>query len=440
MNSEVTVVASTPTLKRSVGLIDLAMIGAGTAIGASIFSVLGPSAKIAGSGILITLFIAAVPMTLFGLVYAFMSSAQPRSGASYEWQRTFVHPMLGFVVVWLRIMGSALLMSIMGHVLVSYLAASFALRLPGKLVIFTFFTAVFAANYIGVSIAARAQTIVMILLLTAFAIFVGVGASTFNISLVGNPTSAGWTAIIAALPLMIHLFLGIEACTEIGEEVNDAERIVPLGLALALALSGIVYLAISFTSLGLIGPHALAASRAPLLTAALASLGRWASPLIGVAAILALSKSMNAIFLVYSRFVFALGRAGVLPSLFARIHPRFGTPHLAIIAAYVGSTIALTLPSDLIYLFLATTIPNMMKYFSTCLSSFNLVRSHPAIHAKAQLRFTRTTVQWISVLGMICASIIAAVGFDVDWRPYALLGAWLLLGLIYWTFRFRRQP
>jgi APA family basic amino acid/polyamine antiporter len=238
---------------------------------------------------------------------------------------------------------------------------------------------------------------------------------------------------------MIHLFLGIESCTEIGEEVNDAERIVPLGLALALALSGIVYLAISFTSLGLIGPHALASSKAPLLTAAQASLGRWASPLIGAAAILALSKSMNAIFLVYSRFVFALGRAGVLPSLFARIHPRFGTPHRAIIAAYVGSTIALLLPNDLIYLFLATTIPNMMKYFSTCLASFNLARSHPAIHAQARLRFTRTTVQWISVLGMICAIIIAAVGFDVDWRPYALLGGWLLAGLIYWTLRFQPQ-
>jgi APA family basic amino acid/polyamine antiporter len=347
--------------------------------------------------------------------------------------------MVGFVVVWLRVMGSALLMSVMGNVLVNYISASFAVHLPGKLVIFAFFTAVFTANYVGIAIAARAQTIIMILLITAFVVFVGASAHTLHLSLIGNPTSAGWTAIIAALPLMIHLFLGIESCTEIGEEVNNAEQVVPMGLALALALSGAVYLAISFSSLGLIGPQALAASKAPLLTAAQVSLGRWAPSLIGAAAILALSKSMNAIFLVYSRFIFALGRAGVFAPIFARIHPRFGTPQIAIVAAYVGSTIALLLPNDLIFLFLATTIPNMMKYFSTCLASFNLVRLHPEIHAKAQLRFTRTTVQCVSVLGMICAAVIAAVGFDVDWRPYVLLGGWLFVGLVYWAFRFRRR-
>ena len=429
--------ASASTLRRSVRLIDLVMIGAGTAIGASIFSVLGPSAKVAGSGILVAVLISAVPMTIFGLIYAFMSSAWPRSGASYEWQRTFVHPMAGFIVVWLRIMGNALLMSVMGSVLVNYLSASFTLPIPGKAIVFIFFTIVFLLNYVGVAVAARAQTIVMLLLLSAFAIFVASSVPAFELARIGSPIGAGWAAIIAALPLMIHLFLGIESCTEIGEEVNDAKRNVPLGLALALALSGLVYVAVAVTSLGLIGPQALAASRAPLLTAAQASLGHWAFPLIGTAAVLALSKSMNAIFLVYSRFLFALGRAGVFPPVFARIHPRFGTPQVAIIAAYIGSTLCLLLPNDLIFLFLATTIPNMMKYFSTCLASFRLVRYFPSIHAKALLHFSRLSVQCISILGMACAIAIAAVGFNVDWKPYALLGGWLVCGLLYWVVRYR---
>jgi APA family basic amino acid/polyamine antiporter len=416
------------------------MIGAGTAIGASIFSVLGPSAKVAGSGILVAVLIAAVPMTIFGLIYAFMSSAWPRSGASYEWQRTFVHPTVGFIVVWLRIMGNALIMSVMGSVLVNYLTASFALPIPGKAIIFVFFTIVFLINYVGVAVAARAQTIVMLLLLTAFAVFIASSVPVFDPARIGSPLGAGWTAIIAALPLMIHLFLGIESCTEIGEEVEDAERNVPLGLALALALSALVYVAIAVTSLGLIGPRALAASRAPMLTAAQACLGHWAFPLIGTAAILALSKSMNAIFLVYSRFIFALGRSGVFPPLFARIHPRFGTPQVAIITAYVGSTLCLLLPNDLIFLFLATAIPNMMKYFCTCLASFRLVRHFPSIHAMARLRFSRPAVECISILGMTCAAVIAAVGFGIDWKPYVLLGIWLVCGLLYWVVRCRRAP
>jgi APA family basic amino acid/polyamine antiporter len=426
-------------LKKSVRLIDLVTIGAGTAIGATIFSVLGPSAKVAGSGVLVTVLLAAFPMTIFGLVYGFMSSALPRSGASFEWQRTFAHPVLAFIVVWLRVMGSALLMNIMGSVLVSYLSAVFPYALPEKSIIFAFFTAVFIANYVGVGVAARAQTIVMALLLTALAVFVASSIPHIDVSLIGNPMRRGLVPIISALPLMIHLFLGIEAPTEIGEEVQNAERNIPLGLLIALALSGFVYFAVSSAALGLVGPAALAASKAPLLTAATASLGHWALPLIGTAAVLAISKSMNSIFLVYSRLLFAMGRAGLLPPAFSRVHARFGTPHIAIIAAYVGSTIALLLPSDLIFLFLATTIPNMMKYFSTCVASFNLVTFHPDVHAKAALRLNKWTVKAISLLGMACAIVIACVGFNVDVRPYELLGGWLLIGLVYWATRNRSR-
>ncbi len=149
--------SSTVGLKKSVKLIDLVTLGAGTAIGASIFSILGPSSVVAGSGILVTTLLAAIPMSIFGLIYAFMSSAYPRSGASYEWQRTFVHPMLGFVVVWLRIMGTALILNVMGNVLINYLSAMVSLPVPGRLVVFGFFTAVFVLNYVGVAVAARAR-------------------------------------------------------------------------------------------------------------------------------------------------------------------------------------------------------------------------------------------------------------------------------------------
>lgn len=432
-------VAPSVGLKKSVKLVDLVTLGAGTAIGASIFSILGPSSLIAGSGILVTALLAAVPMSIFGLVYAFMSSAYPRSGASYEWQRTFIHPMAGFVVVWLRIMGTALILSVMGNVLINYLSAMVPLPIPGRLVIFGFFTAVFLLNYVGVAVAARAQTIVMMLLLITFVIFVGASVPAIDLSKVGNPLARGWLPIITALPLMIHLFMGIETCTEIGEEVENAERMIPLGLLIALCLCAVVYLLIAFAALGVIGPAALAASKAPLLSAAQASIGRWALPLIGVAAVLALTKSMNAIFLVYSRFLFAMGRSGVFSPVFARIHPRFGTPYVATIAAYCGASICLLLPNDLIFLFLATTIPNMLKYFSTCLSSILLVRRHPEIHARAQLRLSRGFVQIVALLGMAAALTIGIVGLGVDWKPYALIGTWLVIGLIYWSLMFRRE-
>lgn len=312
------------------------------------------------------------------------------------------------------------------------------LPVPGRLVVFGCFTAVFILNYVGVAVAARAQTVVMVLLLLTFAIFVGISAPDIQLSHIGNPLAVGALPIIAALPLMIHLFMGIETCTEVGEEVENAERLIPLGLLIALCLCAVVYLLVAFTALGLIGPAALAASKAPLLAAAQSSIGHWALPLIGVAAVLALTKSMNAIFLVYTRFLFAMGRSGVFSPIIARIHPRFGTPYVATIIAYCGASACLLLPNDLIFLFLATTIPNMLKYFSTCLASIQVVRKHPEIHARAQLRFSKGFVTVVAILGMLAALTIGIVGVGVDWKPYALIGAWLVIGLIYWAIRFRR--
>ncbi|GAA1749123.1 APC family permease [Nonomuraea bangladeshensis] len=417
------------TLKRSVRLIDLVMLGAGTAMGASVFTVLGPATAVGGSGVLIATALAAVPMAIFGFVYAFMASTAPKSGASYEWQHAFVHPVVGFVVAWLRIMGSAAIMVLLVRVLIEYLGMVWP-ALPGWPIMLGLFLLVFALNFFGVSIAARAQTVMMLLLLVTFAVFVAVGAPHASAEMIG-PVFGGWGPILASIPLLISLFLGIETATEVGEEVDDAERTVPLGLVLALVLTLVVYLSISATSLGVAGPQVLATSDAPLLTAAEATMGSWAVPLIVSAAVLALVKSLNAVFLVFSRFVFAMARNGALPGALAAVHPRWGTPHLATVAAFVVASLGLLLSQDILPLLIAVNIPTMMKYFGTCLAGLNVVRSHPEVHARARLRFRRSTVTVMAALGMVTAVVIAVLGLATDWRPYAICVVWVALGLVY---------
>jgi APA family basic amino acid/polyamine antiporter len=426
----------TEQLRHGVRLIDLVMLGAGTAIGAAIFSVLGPAAQVGGNGILIAVGIAALPMVLFGLVYAFMASAVPKTAASYEWQREFTHPLIAFGIVWLRVLSNAVVMIILAQVLVNYLGM--VIPLPAKPVMLAFFVAVCAINYIGVAVAARVQTVLMLGLLAVFAVLVVAGAPSLKPQLFVEAASGGWMPILAALPLMIQLFLGIETATEVGEEVDNPKTKVPLGLALGLLLTVVVYLSISFTALSLVGAEGLASSQAPLLDAAKVALGPVATPLIVVAAVLALSKSMNAIFLVYSRFLFAMGRSGVLPSALGRIHPKYGTPHVAVMVAFAASVAGLLLPSSLLFLLIAVNIPTMMKYLGSCLAAFNVAKDRPDVHAQARLRFSRGTVMALSVLGMIAALIIAGLGFSSDWRPYLLLSAWLAIGLAYYAWTRRR--
>jgi APA family basic amino acid/polyamine antiporter len=430
-------IADGPGLKRSISLTDVVMLGAGSAIGSSIFTVLGPASQIAGAGLLVSLLLAAIPMGVFALIYAFMASASPVTAASYEWQRQFTHPAFAFGVVWLRVLSNAVVMVLLARVLLEYAGAYLAL--PEKPALLAVLLFIFAINYFGVHVAARAQTVMMLALLVVFGVFVASGVPSLKPELVGQALGHGWGPILVAIPLMIQLFLSIETATELGGEVKDAERNIPLGLGIALVLTAVIYGLVAFTTLSLLGPAKLSGSTTPLLDAAAISLGTWGTPLVVGAAVLALLKSMNAVFLVYSRFLYAMATAGVLPAALGTVHPRFGTPRGAMIAALLASGLCILLPSSLLFLLLAISFPTMAKYLGSCVAAFNVARRHPDVFARSRLGLGHGLIEAMAVIGSVLAVVIAFVGVATDWRPYVLLGAWLAGGFVYYALNGRRR-
>jgi basic amino acid/polyamine antiporter, APA family len=406
------------------------MFGAGTAIGVSIFSVLAPAAKVAGSGLLIAVLIAAAPMAVFAIVYSFLSSVLPKSGASYEWPRHFIHPFAGFLVAWLRVLSNVGAIVVLSFVMVSYLRSAFAL--PERATMAAAITLVFALNYLGVAVAARVQTALMAALLGVFALFVVKGAPLASAQQIGALTLSGWKAIAAAVPLMITLFMGIESAAEIGEEVREAERTVPRGIILAVLLTALVYCAVAVTALGLIGPHALGASSAPLLDAARVPLGGAAVPIILIASTVAILKTLNSTTVIFSRSLFAMGRSGALPRILGAVHPRYGTPHVALMVCYLAAMGGLLLPRNLTFLLLSVNIPTLIKYMASSLCAVRLAQRHPALLAAARIRLERKTVLLFGYAGMVIGLALLGIGLTDDLRPYELIGAWSVLGLLYW--------
>jgi APA family basic amino acid/polyamine antiporter len=426
-----------PHFKKGISLIDLVTLGAGTAIGSSVFTVMGPAAKVAGSGMVISLLIAALPMVILRrrLRLHGLGRAEDRGDLR--------------MAAGLHLAGGGLRRGLdahpverRGHDDLRPDPGEIRLdggRPAGQATMFVLFAIIFGLNYFGVAVAARAQTILMFGLLAVFALLVALAAPSIKPQIFVDAVSGGWTPILAALPLMISLFLGIEAATEVGDEVKDPSRNVPLGLILAMILTAVVYLAICLASLGLIGPKALADSDAPLVAAGQVVLGGLAKPLIVTAAVLALLKSMNAVFLVYSRFLYAMGKAGQLPTALGKVHPRWGTPHVATFVAFLLSCSGLLLPSSLLFLLLAVSVPTMAKYFGSCLAAYSVARNHPEVHDKARIKLSRPTVKTLAVVGMIAAVVIASLGVGTDIRPYYLLGGWLVLGLAYYYGWVRRR-
>ncbi len=428
--------SSPPQLRANVGLLSVVMLGAGSAIGVSIFSVLAPAAQIAGSGLLIAVLVAAIPMVAFALAYAWLASALPKSGASYEWPRQFIHPLAGFMIAWLRILSNVGALTVLTVVLIDYL--SMVIALPRHLTIAAILTIVFALNYFGINVAARAQTLLMLVLLGALALFVGTGLPLTDTAVVGPLLESGWAAVLACVSLMISLFLGIESAVEIGEEVRDPQRTVPRGIAMAIVLTAVVYLAVAFTVLGLLGPAKLATSEAPLLEAARVPLGDWALPLIIGAATVSILKSVNAIAISFSRALFAMGRNGALPAAVGRIHPKFGTPHIAVLLAYGLGMAGMLLPSSLLFLLLAVNIPTMIKYMACSYCAVRVIDHHPEVAREAALKWQPSRVKLTGWIGVVLAVLVGLLGLEADGRPYLLVLGWSVIGLGYWVWRSER--
>jgi len=430
--------SAAPQLRRSIGLLDLVMLGAGSALGVSIFSVLAPAVKIAGTGVLLTIVIAALPMAVFGVVYAFLASASPRSGASFEWPREYLHPFVGFILAWLRIFGNVGQLTMIALVLVQY--AAMAVPIPVKPTMLGLYVALFLLNVSGVKLAARAETVLMGLLLLVLAVFVLSGLPyTQSANILPLAPHGVWPILLAA-PLMINLFMGIESSTEVGEEVRNARVNIPRAIALALLLIGLVYAAVTWVTLGLVGADSVAASDAPLVTAARRSVGAVAVPLVLAAAVLSLTKSLNASFLIFSRSFFAMGRAHVMPALFGRVDSESGTPRWAVAIAFGCTCVGLLMPRSLVFLFLASNIPIMLKYLTTCACALRVANFLPEVFSQARLKLSRRTVTVLAVLGILLAFGLFLLGYENDWRPYALVGGWGLLGVLYWLVWSRFAP
>ncbi|MQR99285.1 APC family permease [Gluconobacter aidae] len=425
-------------LRQSIRMRHIVAIGVGSSLGVSIFGVLGPAASIAGPALLVSLVIAAVPMGLFAFLYAYLSSVSPASGASFVWPTRFLGARMGFAIAWLRIVGSVAAIVQHGAVLARYVVPVLPVHLSDRSLMIGLFSVLYLANIRGAGNAARVQAWLTTGLVVLLSLFALLACRHMTVGHFQPFAPQGFHGVLLAVPVLVGLFTGIEFAAEMGEEIRNVGRVIAPGLAIAIAIVLGVYVVVALTTIGVEGA-ALATSRAPLLDAARVFLGDKAGFFIGLAATISIVTSLNGVFLIFSRFLFAMGRSGVLPASLGTIHPRWQTPHVAMTVVFVLSIIGAFLPNDLLFLFLAVNIPTMLKYATNSVCAIRAARSGMMSNVQSGFRPRPQTVSVVGTLAIVSALLIAILGTVSDWRPYAVLAVWGLVGMIVWRFR-RRIP
>jgi hypothetical protein len=198
-------------------------------------------------------------------------------------------------------------------------------------------------NVLGVRNGARLQVGVMLLNVVPLLLFSAVALARFDPSNLRPFAPHGWAALPVGAAMIVWAYSGIESATIPAEEVRGAGPTIRRGTLLGYALGTLVFLAVAVSVAGVVPNGVLAESKRPMAEAAGRVAGGTGALAISLAAIAAGIGTLNGWILLAGRIPVSAAEDGVFPARLGRIHPRFRTPLVALLAGGAVSSAVLCL-------------------------------------------------------------------------------------------------
>ena len=240
-------------------------------------------------------------------------------------------------------------------------------------VIFTFL------NALGIKESALFSVIVTTLAVLELIIYLGIVAPSFETrNFLKNSLPYGWTGVFAALPFAIWLYVCLEGIAMVAEEVKNSKKAMAQGYISSILTLMVLALGVMIFTGGITNWQSLATIDYPLPAAIGLVLGKdnTITKLFASIGIFGLIASFHGIILTYSRQLYALARSRYLPAFLARLHPRFRTPHLALLTGAGFGVLALFF-LDTSKLVILSTFGAVILYIISMVSLFALRIKEP---------------------------------------------------------------
>jgi len=454
------------SLKRHLTATNLVLLGVGGVIGAGIFVLTGTAAAVhAGPAVAISFAVSAIGCMLAGLSYAEFSSMIPVSGSAYTYGYATMGEFIAWIIGWDLILeylfGAATVAVGWSGYVVSFFKF-FGIHIPDVMSqsplsfgangwattgAYINFPAIFivllmtALLVVGIKESAKFNNIIVLIKVVVILLFIGFGISHIDIANwtpfipenTGKFGEFGFSGILSAAAVVFFAYIGFDAVSTASQEAINPKRDMPIGILVSLAICTILYIAVSLTLTGIVSYKDL--NVAAPIAVAIDKFGPsllWLSPIVKFGAIAGLSSVVLVLLMGQSRIFFIMAQDGLLWKKFAKVHPKYQTPHVTtIVTGLVSAFFAGFFPIGL--LGEMVSIGTLLAFVIVSIGVIILRKTEP----DAPRGFKTPWVPLVPILGAaICLLQMASLPLDTWIR---LIG-WMAIGVvIYFTYSIKHS-
>jgi APA family basic amino acid/polyamine antiporter len=427
-----------PELKRVLKLPAVSFIAIGFTIGGGVFVFTGIVFKIAAQALPLAYALAIIPVFISMMPIAMLGSAVPTTGANYFYPSRMLSPGLAFVGIWVYA-----LTSFIGQIPLYALGCARYARvyLPGlspTLVALAIVTFIYLINVLGVKLAAQIQGLLVVILVAALIYYSAAGMAVLNPANFSGMFQKGSVNLFLGTALLTFTYLGSNGIIELGGEIINPGKVIPIAFFIALPLVLVVYVLVAVATVGAGPSRILLDSEEPLIEVC-----RLISGKTGVfffvagGAILALLTTLNALFMVGTKSLLMIVHDDLLPKILGRLNRRFGTPHVFLTIIWILSVAGIASGFSLETLASFAALGGLIIFLPIQIASVRLPVLYPEQYRKSAFKLKGFWLWFCPIVGTMMV-IFFSIIILYDLKSTAKIGSFIgfmVSGTVYYLLR-----
>lgn len=446
-------------LARVLGPWMLIALGIGAVIGTGIFVLTGTAAaNHAGPALVLSFVLAGIGCAFAGLCYAEFASMIPVSGSAYAYSYVTMGEFVAWFIGWNLILEylfaastvavgwSGYFVSLLNQIGIMLPAAltnapivqgADGLQFSGAIINFPAVAIVALISglcYVGMQQSAWLNNIVVAIKLTVILLFIFFGLAyiapenwtPFIPENQGEFGKFGWSGIAMGAGVIFFAYIGFDAVSTAAQEAKNPQRDMPIGILGSLVVCTILYIAVAavltgmahYSELNVPAPVAYALDKYPQIG--------WLAGLLKFGAIAGMTSVMLVMLLGQPRIFLNMAKDGLIPPMFAKVHPKYKTPHVGtVITGTLAAIIAGLFPVDI--LGHLVSIGTLLAFVTVCLGVLVLRVKRPDLH-----RPFKTPLPWFTCIAG--AAVCGGMMYSLPNDTWVRLAIWTVIGVSVYFF------